>query len=108
VVRRAAKRDDSERAIIDVLESLGARVQPLSGPNLPDLLVLTRGGNLQLIEVKTGKAKLKPGQVAFAKLWPVLILRTPEEAASWLLHLAPDQARQAQKSNPHPIIWDEV
>jgi hypothetical protein len=106
-MRRAAKRDDSEAGIIATLEAHGARVQTLSGLNLPDLLVLYRG-RILLAEVKTGRAKLKPGQRAFADVWPVEVLRSPEDAASWLLGLAPHQVREAQKSNPKPIIWDEV
>jgi hypothetical protein len=106
-MRRAAKRDTAEAGIVATLEAHGALTYPLSGLNLPDLLVLWKGQVL-LAEVKTGKAKLRPGQVAFALRWPVEVLRTPEQAASWLLGLAPHQVREAQRSNPKPIIWDEV
>jgi len=85
--RRAAKRDDSEASIVDRLKALGAGVVRVSGENVPDLLIGWRGMTL-LAEVKTGKAKLKPGQVEFASNWrgaPVATLRTPEQAQDWLL-----------------------
>jgi hypothetical protein len=87
-MRRAAKRDDSEAGIIATLEAHGARVQTLSGLNLPDLLVLYRG-RILLAEVKTGRAKLKPGQRAFADVWPVEVLRTVQDATDWLMDIGP-------------------
>jgi hypothetical protein len=107
-VRLKAKRDDSEKAIVERLEHLGAQVCRLSGKDIPDLLVLHRG-TLHLVEAKTGKARLKPGQATFAAVWPVTILRDAEEATEWLLGLGAHAVRHAAaKSNYKPITWDEV
>lgn len=40
--RRAARRDENEREIIDALERCGAQVKQLSGEGVPDLLVAYR------------------------------------------------------------------
>ena len=52
-IRRAAKRDSNEPAIVDALKGAGAHVEKLNGGSdgLPDLLVGHRGSNF-LIEVK--------------------------------------------------------
>ena len=115
-MRRAAKRDDSEAGIVEVLESLGASVFRMDRPC--DLLIGYRG-QTHLAECKTPGAKAtgkkkratKKYQDDFASGWKgaaVVRLFTPEDAASWLLGLAPHQVREAQRSNPKPIIWDEV
>ena len=85
--RRAAKRDDSEREVIDTLEAGGATVQQLSGEDVPDLLVGLRGVNF-LIEVKTGNAKLKPGQAKWHEGWggaKVEVVRNAAQARKFLL-----------------------
>lgn len=51
MIRRAAKRDESEPAIVAALEAVGATVQRLSAAGVPDLLVSFRG-RLELLEVK--------------------------------------------------------
>lgn len=48
---RAKRRDDNEPQIVAALQAVGAGVQRLDGPGLPDLLVGYRG-RLLLIEVK--------------------------------------------------------
>lgn len=80
-MRRAAKRDDAEPAIVEALKNGGAQVIQLSMPNVPDLLVYYRGAHA-LMEVKTGKRKLKPGQVDFAAWWqgPVFTVRNATDA----------------------------
>lgn len=80
--RRAAKRDESEAAIVDALKAAGARVWRLSQPL--DLLVGHQGRFL-LLECKTGKRKVKPTQDAtiadcHRKGLPVYVVRTPEDA----------------------------
>jgi hypothetical protein len=83
--RRAAKRDDSEPEVVEALERHGAKVQKLSGEDVPDLLVALRGVNW-LVEVKTGNAKLKPGQAEWHATWPGLkpvILRNRAQADAW-------------------------
>ena len=74
-MRRAARVDDNQRAIIAALRQMGCSVQDLSkvGGGCPDLLV-GRGGCNWLLEVKDGekppsKRKLTPYQVDFHKYW---------------------------------------
>lgn len=74
-MRRAAKVDDNQSAIIAALRQIGCSVQDLSkvGGGCPDLLV-GRGGFNWLLEVKDGdkppsKRKLTPYQVDFHKYW---------------------------------------
>jgi hypothetical protein len=78
-VRRAAKRDNAELAIVQTLQSCGWTVYRLSLPL--DLLCAKRGRTL-LAEVKTGSKKLRQGQEQFIAAWPgeVVILRTIEDA----------------------------
>jgi hypothetical protein len=81
-VRRAAKRDTSEKAIVEALRKSGWSVEFLSLKDGPDLL-LGLGGATYLAEVKTGKAKLKPGQAEWHASWrgcAVWVLRSVEDA----------------------------
>jgi hypothetical protein len=50
-MRRAAKRDANEPAIIEVLRAAGYVVEQISGAGLPDLLV-SKGGGVDVLEVK--------------------------------------------------------
>lgn len=80
--RTAAKRDSTEPAIRAALEGVGASVYPLSGEDIPDLLVGFRG-DTYLIEVKARKGKLTDGQRVFADDWrggAVGTARTVDEA----------------------------
>jgi hypothetical protein len=97
--RRAAKRDDSERAIIERLQLLGAEVHQLAKP--VDLLIGWRGLT-RIAEVKTGKGRLTEDQRAFLRTWsgnPVPILTTPDEAGRWLLSLSDAADREARIEN---------
>lgn len=83
-MRFTARRDAAEEPIVDALRAVGAVVRHLDGLDLPDLLVAFRGA-WHLIEVKTGKAKLRRGQEAFVQLVAaagaqIHVCRTPEEA----------------------------
>jgi hypothetical protein len=90
-MRRAARRDASEPAIIEVLTQAGALVQRLSLPGCPDLLVM-RHGRLWLVEIKDGakvpsRRKLTPVQALWHHTWadaPIVILRSVEDALAWL------------------------
>lgn len=80
--RRAAKRDTSEALIVEALTAAGARVWRLSQPF--DLLCGV-GGRFVVLEVKSGKGKLRPQQAAdmaecHYRNLPVYVVRTPEEA----------------------------
>ena len=85
--RRAAKRDDSEREVIDALEAGGATVQQLSGEGVPDLLVGVRGV-AYLIEVKSGNKGLTPAQKQWHATWQgprVEVVRNAAQARKFLL-----------------------
>jgi hypothetical protein len=87
-MRRAAKRDDNERAIIDTWERLGAYVEPVSGPGLADTLVHHKG-QLFRAEVKGAKRGLTTRQVEnFTKAWMAgvntFIVLTPDDAKDML------------------------
>ena len=76
------KRDANELSIVNALEKAGAKVWRLDMPW--DLLVQVSHGKYDLLEVKNGRAGLNPDQVERAKEWPVLIIRTPEEAIQFV------------------------
>lgn len=69
-MRRAARIDDNQPAIVAALRALGCFVQSLAalGGGVPDLLVLFRGA-IYLMEVKDGSKELRKQRL------------TPEEAA---------------------------
>lgn len=86
-MRRAAKRDTAERAIVAVLEQHFMTVYRLDQP--VDLLVGFRGVN-HLVECKTGHKGygkgLNSNQLQFAAFWkgsPVVTLHSPDEAIEW-------------------------
>lgn len=77
-MRRAAKRDASEKLIVAALRQHGWSVEFLSLPDGPDLLI-GKGGETHLVEVKTGKKPLRKGQVLWHCQWrgaSVVVLRT--------------------------------
>jgi hypothetical protein len=84
-VRRAARVDSTQRAIVDALRQAGANVQPLHqlGGGIPDLLVALPTGETLLIECKSGKGKLTPDQVLWHGSWQgrVETIRDPAEVA---------------------------
>ena len=87
-MRRAAKRDKNERAIIDTWESMGAYVESVSGPGLADTLV-HHDGRLYRCEVKGAKNGLTPKQVEnFGRAYAVgvltFVVRTTEDAKAVL------------------------
>ena len=77
-MRRAAKRDASEAAIVDALRAVGATVVRT---DWCDLTVGFRGRNFAL-ECKTGKGKLTRSQTDLLRTWAghYDIVRTPDEA----------------------------
>lgn len=79
--RRAAKRDISEKSIIEALQAAGCTVVQISKRGVADLLVGYHGQNY-LMEVKTGKAKLTMAENIFHLDWQgqVTIVRSVEEA----------------------------
>lgn len=86
-MRRAAKVDDTQAAIVDALRAAGCKVLSLAacGSGVPDLLVRRpfSGPALQLLEVKNPKGrgiKLTPDQEKFHAEWPVTVVTNPAEA----------------------------
>ncbi len=87
-VRRAARVDDNQRAIVDALRTAGASVQTLAaiGKGCPDLLVGCRGRNV-LMEIKNenrppSKQRLTPDERAWHESWrgSVAIVKNPDDA----------------------------
>lgn len=81
MVRR--KRDKNHAEIVSALEAFGARIFDTSGvgSGCPDILVLKPNKrDVVLMEIKTAKGSLKPGQVEAHQEWPVKVVRTVEEA----------------------------
>ncbi len=93
-MRRAAKIDANQPAIVDGLRRLGYRVQSLAsvGQGVPDLLVGCPDGRLVLLEVKDGAKppsarKLTPDEEAWHavwRCWPVFVVDSLESALSSL------------------------
>jgi Holliday junction resolvase len=86
-VRRAARRDDGEREIIDALRKAGAYVKQVNDEGLADLLVW-HGGRTLILEVKDGKKppsarKLTEAEQKFHNEWPgdnLFIVNSVEDA----------------------------
>lgn len=82
-MRRAAKVDANQDAIVSALRAAGASVQSLApiGKGCPDLLVAFRKA-MFLMEVKRGNAKPNPMQYDWHAGWmaEVYVVRTPDEA----------------------------
>lgn len=82
-MRRIARVDRNQAAIVAALRKIGANVQPIhtQGMGVPDLLVGLRGKNY-LLEVKVGKEKLTPMEAEWMTNWrgQVCVVRSPEEA----------------------------
>lgn len=91
-MRRAAKRDASEKAIFTALKGMGFTVYPLNQP--VDALVGFRGVS-HIVEIKTGTKgygkALNQNQQQFADQWrgsPVVVLHSEDEAIQWAQEIA--------------------
>ena len=80
--RKAARRDHTERAIIDALQAAGATVTAISAPGVPDLLVATPDGETLLMECKARRGTLTDDQRRFHERWlgRIVIARNIEDA----------------------------
>jgi len=88
-MRRAARTDANQQAVIDVLRQVGATVHSLAsmGQGCPDLLVGFRGRTC-LMEVKDGskppsETRLTPDQVVWHRDWTggsLSVVYGPEDA----------------------------
>lgn len=98
-MRRAAKVDATQAAIVTALRAAGCKVLSLAalGNGAPDLMVYLPipdrveasfhwglfGRQILLLECKNPKGRgtsLTPDQVKFHAEWPVTVVTTPEEA----------------------------
>ncbi len=81
-MKRAARRDDNEQAIVVALEQVGAVVYRMDEEGVPDLLVGWCARTF-LLEVKSATGTLTEAQEGFFLRWkgvaPVIV-RTPMEA----------------------------
>lgn len=89
LLRYDARRDKSERIIIDALEKCGFHVTRISAPGVPDLL-LSRAGQWAVAEVKTGRKTLTPAQIHFHEkaFAGIPILRTIEDVIAFSRRMA--------------------
>lgn len=86
IYRAAARKDANQPEIVRGLRAIGASVHPISGKDIPDLLVGWKGKTF-LLEVKGPKGKLKPGQFLFHTTWPggpCEVVRSVDEALAVL------------------------
>ena len=80
-----AKRTDANHGEIrQAMRDAGAEVEDMSGSGrgMSDTLVLTTGGRLLLVEIKTLTGKLTPAQIRFHRRFPVEVVRTVGEAVA--------------------------
>lgn len=78
--RLNAKRDGTERRIIQALRKVGVQVFPISGRGLPDLLLFHRG-RWSVLEVKASKkSRLTDAQLNTRVTAPFPVVCTVEEA----------------------------
>lgn len=78
-MRRAAKIDATQTAIVEALRAIGVSVEIIAKP--VDLLVCCRG-ETSLIECKSPGGSFTKDQAEFLSRWPgkVHVCRTPDEA----------------------------
>lgn len=76
------QRDANEGPIMQALQARGFFVAQVNGKGVPDLLV-SKHGQMWLVEVKQPKGTYKPAQIAFREQWtgpPPITLRSVDEA----------------------------
>lgn len=92
-MKRAARTDANQTAIVNALRAIGCTVFPLHmvGGGFPDIIVGYRGINV-LLEIKDGnkppsKRQLTPDEVAFFEIWQgcVRVAESPEEAINIMM-----------------------
>lgn len=79
-----ARRDISEKDIVDSLEAIGWDIVRLSSEELPDLLCRHRAsGRIALLEIESGhyKRKRSQSQLEMLRNWQIPVVKTFEEAA---------------------------
>lgn len=84
-MRRAAKVDENQKAIVDALRDAGVSVLSLAAmaKGCPDLLAYRSKHGFVMLEVKNKAGRgvtFTLDQVKFHRQWPVTVVTTPEEA----------------------------
>lgn len=85
MMRRNARSDSTQPAVLKALKAVGASVKRITSPDgngCWDLLAGYRGRDFKL-EVKGPTTPLSPGQIELHASWrgaPTFVVRTPEEA----------------------------
>jgi len=77
------KADANQKAIVEALEAVGARIYDLSacGAGIPDIAVLKPNKrDVLFMEIKTAKGALRDSQIEAHEGWPVVVVRTIDEA----------------------------
>lgn len=84
-MRKRARVDTNQREIVEALRAVGWKVTSAAslGGGFPDL-VIARGHDVKLVEVKHAKGTLTADQQRFIvrEGWPVTIVRSIDEALS--------------------------
>ena len=91
-MRRASRIDATQREIAEVLKAFGCQILYLHqvGGGCPDLLVNPRRtgrypSGLVLVECKDRSGQLRKSQQKLIDAgWPIVVLRSAEEAETWL------------------------
>jgi Holliday junction resolvase len=89
-MRRAARTDNTQAEIVDVLRAHGCRVLRSQSPEPghPDLIVLKpvyQEFDVELVECKARRGKLRTAQQRLRdEGWPIVVLRSADEAMAWL------------------------
>jgi Holliday junction resolvase len=101
------KRDAIHNQVVDVFRKMGMSVYDAAhaGNGFPDIVVGTLGSTY-LVELKTGKAPLRPNQVAFAASWrgsQVVVLRSVTNAIDWAVGI-----RSHKQLSNNPLRNSEV
>ena len=78
------QRDKSEPQVIEALEACGFTVKKISARNFGDLVAANAIRTI-VVECKTGKSKLRPGQQAWHDTWPgeKHVFRTADDVFAW-------------------------
>jgi hypothetical protein len=84
-LRRYARRDGNEKALVATIKACGASWLPIAVRDGPDGIVGWHGKNY-LVEVKTPKGDHKAGQERFAETWQgtIHVLRTSDDVCKLL------------------------
>ena len=80
-VRPRQRLDDNHSEILAALQRVTNAVSLAAvGGGCADLLAKHRDGHLVLIELKSPDGRISPSQRRFAERWPVIVVRTSDEA----------------------------